>query len=286
MAATYLDVGRGTPARRARALALGVLLLAVAGPAPPADAQVLYGSIVGTVTDSSRAAVPGATVTAANTDTNLVLTSVTNERGNFTLTNVLAGPYDVKVELQGFREFVQTGVPVTASTVSRVDVTLEIGTLAETVTVASGAALLQTDRADVHTELRSKEITDVPLPAYRNYQSLMNLVPGATPATVQNDLTDTPARSLRSFVNGQNPNSNATTTDGATNVNPWLPHHVMYVSPAETIDTVNVSTGSFTAEQGMAGGAAITVVTKSGTNQLSGSAFEFFNNEGLSARSF
>ncbi|MPZ19872.1 MAG: hypothetical protein GEV06_18450 [Luteitalea sp.] len=214
--------------RRARRLSLGVVLLATTRPAAPLDAQVLYGTIVGTVTDSSRAAVPGATVTATNTETNLVLTSVTNERGNFTIANALAGPYDLQVELQGFREFIQTGVPVTAGTVSRVDVTLEIGTLAETVTVASSAALLQTDRADVHTELRSKEITDVPLPAYRNYQSLMNLVPGATPATVQNDLTDTPARSLRTFVNGQHPNNNATTTDGATNVNPWLPHHVMF----------------------------------------------------------
>jgi hypothetical protein len=154
------------------------------------------------------------------------------------------------------------------------------------VTVASPVQLLQTDKADVHTELKAKEITNLPLPAYRNYQSLLNLVPGATPAMLQNSLTDSPGRSLRTFVNGQNPNTNMTKSDGATNVNLWLPHHTMYVAPAETIESVNVATDNFDAEQGMAGGAAITLVTKSGTNSLKGSAFEFFNGDSLNARKF
>ncbi|MGH9161460.1 MAG: hypothetical protein ACRD2X_15955, partial [Vicinamibacteraceae bacterium] len=145
---------------------------------------------------------------------------------------------------------------------------------------------LQTDKADVHTELKSKEITSLPLPQYRNYQSLINLVPGATPAVFQNAETDTPARSLRTFVNGQNPNANATRTDGATNLNIGLPHHVMYVSPAETIDTVNVATNNFDAEQGQAGGAAVTVITKSGTNEFRGSAFELYNGDELNARAY
>jgi len=177
-------------------------------------------------------------------------------------------------------------VPVSAGTISRVDVSLEVGQLSETVTVASPVQLLQTDKADVHTELKAKEITNLPLPAYRNYQSLLNLVPGATPAMTQNSLTDTPGRSLRTFVNGQNPNTNMTKSDGATNVNLWLPHHTMYVAPAETIESVNVSTDNFDAEQGMAGGAAITLITKSGTNNLRGSAFEFFNGDSLNARKF
>src|SRR4029453_15762813 len=87
-------------------------------------------------------------------------------------------------------------------------------------------------------------------------------------------------------VNGQNRNNNGTRTDGATNLNIWLPHHNVYVSPAETIDTVNISTNNFDAEQGMAGGAAITVVTKSGTNEFKGSVFEFFNSEKLNASPF
>ena len=108
-------------------------------------------------------------------------------------------------------------------------------------------------------------------------------MPGATPGVFQNAETDTPARSLSTNVNGQNRNNNGTRTDGATNLNIWLPHHNVYVSPAETIDTVNISTNNFDAEQGMAGGAAITVITKSGTNQFKGSAFEFYNSDKLNA---
>ena len=157
--------------------------------------------------------------------------------------------------------------------------TLELGQLTETVTVESASSLLQTDKADVSTELKSKEIAALPLNQFRNYQALVNLVPGTVPMRFQNAETDTPARSLAANVNGQAINSNATRTDGATNVNIWLPSHNMYVSPAETVDTVNISTSNFDAEQGMAGGAAITVVTKSGTNQFRGSAFGFHNND-------
>ena len=111
----------------------------------------------------------------------------------------------------------------------------------------------------------------------------MNLVPGATPAQFQNAEIDTPGRSLRTWVNGTQPNSNATRIDGAVSVNIWLPHHVGYVQPAETIETVNVSTNSFDAEYGMAGGAASTVITKSGTNDVRGSAFWFGNHDELNA---
>jgi hypothetical protein len=97
---------------------------------------------------------------------------------------------------------------------------------------------------------------------------------------------DTPGRALSTNVNGMDRNTNGTKTDGATNVNIWLPHHTMYVSPAETIDTVNVSTSNFDAEQGNAGGAAITVITKSGTNTLHGSAFAFYNNQSMNAKAY
>jgi Carboxypeptidase regulatory-like domain/TonB dependent receptor-like, beta-barrel len=273
------------PLKLLRLLAAGLAAVALTAPGP-ANGQVLYGSLVGTVVDSSGATVPGATITATNKETGLVLETTSNETGNYSIPNVQQGTYDVKAALTGFKEFVRPNVPVTIGTVSRVDVTLNVGDLTESVTVASESSLLQTDRADVHTELRSDEITALPTNQFRNYQALVNLVPGATPARFQNAETDTPARSLTTNVNGQNRNANATRTDGATNVNIWLPHHTMYVSPAETIDTVNISTNNFDAEQGMAGGAAITVVTKSGTNFFKGSAFEFFNNESLNARPY
>ena len=251
-----------------------------------AGAQVLYGSVVGNVTDSQGASIPGATVTITNKETNLTRDTTSDNDGTYSIINVLAGSYDLKVALQGFREFVRTGVPVVVGNISRVEVRLEVGTLSETVTVASAVQLLQTDKADVHTELKGSEITALPLNQFRNYQSLVNLVPGASPGRLQNAETDTPSRSLATNVNGQAINSNATRTDGATNVNIWLPSHNMNISPAETIDTVNISTNNFDAEQGMAGGAAITVVTKSGTNEFKGSAFEFFNSDKLNASPF
>jgi hypothetical protein len=252
----------------------------------PAAAQILYGSIVGVIKDSQGAVVPGAGVIITNRETNLTRETTTNEEGAFSLVNVLPGPYDVKVSLTGFREAIRTNVPVTIGQISRVDMTLDIGNLAETVTVASAAELLQTDKADVSTELKSNEITAIPLNRFRNYQALINLVPGTTPMAFGNAETDTPARSLATNVNGQANTNNSTRTDGATNLNIWLPNHNMYISPAETIDTVNISTSTFDAEQGMAGGAAITVITKSGTNQFKGSAFEFFMNDKMNASPF
>jgi hypothetical protein len=251
-----------------------------------AYAQTLYGSIVGNVRDTSGAAVPGATISIRDKSTGLERTSVSNETGSYSFTNVLQGTYDVKVSLQGFKEFQQTDVPVTIGQISRVDVSLELGALTETITVASDAQLLQTDKATVSTEIKSKELVSLPLNQFRNYQALINLVPGASPATFQNAETDTPSRSLATWVNGQSSYTNSTRTDGATNVNIWLPNHQMYVSPAETIETVNISTNSFDAEQGMAGGAAITVITKSGTNEFRGSAFEFYNSEKLNANTY
>ncbi len=270
---------------RGRLFVLLALLSLVLAP-NIARAQVLYGSVVGAVKDAQGAAIPAATVVITNKETNSTRETVTGSEGEYTLANVLPGHYDVKVTLTGFREFVQTDVPVSAGQLSRVDVKLEIGALTETVTVASDAQLLQTDKSDLHTELKSQEITNLPLNQYRNYQALINLVPGATPATFQNAQTDTPGRSLRTNINGADGQNNNTRIDGASSVNIWLPHHAGYVAPAETIETVNVSTNNFDAAQGMAGGASITVVTKSGTNTVKGSAFYFRNQDELNATGF
>ena len=251
-----------------------------------ADAQALYGSIVGNVTDAQGATVPGVTLTATNTGTALEVEAVTDGDGAYTFRNLLPGTYDVKAGLTGFREHKETGITVAAGNPVRINIALEVGSLTETVQVAADTTLLQTDKADLSTQLNSKEITDLPLNQYRNYQALINLVPGATPAQFQNAEIDSPGRSLRTWVNGTQPNSNATRIDGAVSVNLWLPHHVGYVQPAETIETVNVSTNSFDAEYGMAGGAATTVITKSGTNNVRGSAFWFGNTDELNANTY
>ena len=252
----------------------------------PAAAQPLYGSVVGNVKDAQGGIVPGGTVTLVNTGTNLKRETTTDAQGAFNFVNVLAGKYDVRVALQGFREAVRSGVPVSNGEISRVDISLEIGAMSETVTVKSEAELLQTDKADVKTDLKADEIVNLPLNQFRNYQALVVLVPGALPPMFQNAETDTPQRSLSMTVNGQSGNANPTRTDGAMNVFVTMPHHTAYVAPAETIETVSITTGSMDAETGMAAGAAITVTTKSGTNTFKGSAFEFFTNEKLHARPY
>ena len=269
-----------------RRLLVCAALSAISLLAAPVHAQVLYGSIVGNVNDPQGSFVPGVTITATNTGTGAKAETVTDENGAYTLRNLLPGVYDVSATLTGFREHQEKAVNVTAGNPVRVNVTLAIGALSEVVQVTSEKTLLQTDKADLHTELSSQEITNLPLNVYRNYQALMNLVPGATPFQEQNATIDTPGRSLRTWVNGTQPNSNATRIDGAVSVNIWLPHHVGYIQPAETIDTVNIATNNFDAEYGMAAGAASTVITKSGTNDLRGSAFFFRNQDEFNANSF
>lgn len=266
-------------------LLTAALVVAALNPAP-ASAQALYGSITGVVTDAQKAALPGVAVTATNTGTGLKAEVVTDGEGNYTFRNLLPGAYDVSAELQGFKTLVKSGFPVTAGQVIRVDLSLEIGILAETVNVVAETTLLQTEKADLNTQIESTAITNLPLNQFRNYQTLLNLVPGATPTQFQNAEIDTPARSLRTWVNGVQPNANTTRVDGAVSVNVWLPHHAMYVQSAESIDTVNVATNNFDADTGMAAGAAQSVITKSGTNQLRGSAFLFMNKDRFNTNTF
>jgi hypothetical protein len=249
-----------------------------------AAAQAIYGTVTGQVEDDSGAAVPGATVQLLNEDTGLKLDGVSDENGTYTIRNVTAGPYTLRASLQGFKEYVQTGIPVTPSGIIRVNAKLEVGALTESVTVTTEAALLKTDKADVSVDLRPEDVVNLPLNQYRNYQALMNLVPGATPPALQNAQTDTPGRALTTNVNGTARNTNTTRIDGAASINVWLPHHAGYIAPAETIENVNISTNSFDASQGMTGGAAMSVATKSGTNQLRGSAFYFRNQDEFNAR--
>jgi hypothetical protein len=276
-----------TGARRCGSMMACLLAVAlVAIGARAAGAQALYGSIVGNVTDTQGATTPGVTLTATNTGTGLKLETVTDGDGAYTFRNLPPGTYDLSAALTGFREYRQTAIPVSAGNPVRVNVALEVGAMTETVEVTSNATLLQTDKADLSTQLTSKEITDLPLNQYRNYQALINLVPGATPAQFQNAEIDTPGRALATTINGTARSNNAFRIDGAVSVNVWLPHHVGYVQSAETIEMVNVSTNNFDADQGMAGGAAVTVLTKSGTNELRGSTFFFRNEDEFNANTF
>src|SRR5713226_1342645 len=253
---------------------------------PVLNAQVLYGSVTGTVSDQSGAGVPKAHVTATNRATSVVREADADENGHYTITDLAPGNYDLKVTASGFKPLTQTNLMVAADTVANVDVNLQVGAMSEQVTVEASVVNLQTEKSDVHTELSEKAILNMPLNQYRNFQTLINLVPGATPGVFQNAIADTPERALSTNINGTNRNNNNTRVDGAADVFVWLPHHAVYIPPAETVQEVNIPTNNFDPEQGMTGGAAITVITKSGTNQYHGVGFEYFQNQALRARQF
>ena len=271
----------------AKSMGLMLALLFAVGLMPGfASGQVLYGSLVGNVADQNSAVISGATVTITNKGTGQVREATTNSDGEFTITNVLSGAYDIKVTKQGFTSFTKTDQAISANNITRVDVQLKIGSVSDVVSVAADATVLQTESATVKSEVSSKEIQAIPLAAYRNYQSIINLVPGTTTGRFQNAQTDTPEMSLTTNVNGTARNNNNTRLDGATSVNIWLPHHTAYVPPSESIAEVNVSTNNFDAEQGLAGGAAIQVISKSGTNQFHGSAFAYHDNHKFRAKNY
>src|SRR2546425_5033760 len=264
---------------------LGCLLAATAI-LQPVEAQVLYGSLVGNVKDPSQAAVPGATVTITNQLTNASRETITTDEGVYSFATVQTGTYTLKVSLPGFKEFKQTDVQVTLNNVTRVDVTLQVGEVAESVTVSAQTATLQTDRAEVKAELPSKVLEDLPVPLGRNYQALFKTVPGFNLPENAHSIPSNPSRALRFNVNGASASSNNIRVDGVTGTNVWLPHMTSYIPSLEAIETVNIVTNSFDAEQGLAGGAAVNVQIKSGTNELHGSAFEYHSDNALKARNF
>ena len=267
-------------------LSIFVLGFALLGFVERTDAQVLFGTVSGTVTDQSGAGVPKAHITLVNKSTNVQKEADVDESGHYTITDVPPGTYDLKVTASGFKPLTQTNLTVAANTVMNGDAKLQVGGVSEQVTVEASIVTLQTEKTDVHTELTSKAILEIPLNQYRNYQTLINLVPGATPGKFQNAIADTPERALTTNINGTNRNNNNTRVDGAADVFVWLPHHTVYVPPAETIQEVNISTNNFDPEQGMTGGAAITVITKSGSNQFHGVLFEYHEDQSLRARQF
>ena len=124
------------------------------------------------------------------------------------------------------------------------------------------------------------------MPIGRNYQQLFKVIPGFTPPADAHSIPSNPSRALVFNVNGASRSSNNTRIDGVSTTNIWLPHVAAYVPALESLETVNVVTNSFDAEQGLAGGSAINVQIKSGTNQFKGSAFEYYTNEKMRANNF
>ncbi len=269
----------------AATLVLPLLLLSLSA---PAIAQTLYGSLTGNVTDSTGSAVPNAKVEAANVATGIVKQTQTDDRGSYLMADLQPGAYRVTIVSSAFAKFTQEGVVVESNTVRRLDTTLSISQVNESVTVAAGAVTLQTDRADVNNVIRANQIATLPLinSQGRNFQVLYKVLPGFTPPVEAHSDSGNPQRSMVTQANGMPQSSNNTKLDGATISHPWLPRIVAYLPPVEAVEAVNVVSNSFDAEQGMAGGAAMNVTIKSGTNAFHGASWEFLTNSALKARNY
>lgn len=252
----------------------------------PLTAQVLYGALLGRVADASGAVLPGAKISVTNKLTGQQRETVADESGAFAFRDLQVGTYDIQITQAGFKTYTKSGVGVGLNSTVREDVQMEVGGTSETVTITAAAPILQTDRADVSNQLDKAQITNLPIGAGRNFQQLYKLIPGASaPADAHSDAGN-PQRALVTNFNGASYSNNNTRLDGATVSYPWLPHIVAYVPPQDAVETVNVVTNSFDAEQGMAGGAAVNVQIKSGTNQFHGSLHEFHTNSRMRARNF
>jgi hypothetical protein len=264
----------------------GAVLLALLAIPRPAQPQVLYGSLTGTITDASQAAVPGATVQALNLGTGVTKRTTSNERGIYLFSDLQPGVYRVTVSATSFSKVVQEGVTIDANRVRRFDATLQVAQVTESVLVSAPLAVLQADRGDLNTQLEAAQLANLPMTssAGRNFQALYKLVPGFSMVTegVSSD-GGNPQRSMTGNVNGGSMQNNLTRIDGAANTYMWLPFNTAYVPPAESIESVSIVTNSYDAEQGNSNGAVVSVVTKSGTNEFHGSAFGYHTDNALKA---
>ena len=258
-------------------LYLGLVISAISMVPPSLHAQVVQGALTGVVTDSSGAVLTGASVTVKSPETGFTREAKTNQQGIFNFNDLQPGIYTVTVSAEGFANFKQNSTPIQANNTARVNASMRTATTAQEVTVTDAPPVLQTDRAETNYNLSEQQLEELPATSTtgRNYQSLYKLVPGATPPAEQNSQAANPQRSQAVNINGQSAGANSTRIDGALDQHPYLPINVAYVPPEDAIQTVNVVTSAFNAEQGIAGGAAVNVILKSGTNAFHGSVFEY-----------
>ena len=265
------------------ALCLGFIL------APNARAQVVYGSITGNVQDQSGAVIPNATVVVTNQATSETRSTTTNTSGEYRVVDLAPGAYTISIKASSaFAAFLEKNVPIEVTRESRVDATLPAASVTTSVTVDTAPPMLETDSAEVNHEISKEQISQLPITSSqgRNFQTLYTLIPGASAVQEQNSIGGNPARALSVNVNGVSYNTNTTRIDGAVNDYGWLPYLLAYLPPADAIESVNVVTNSFNAEQGVAGGASIAITLKGGTNQYHGSAWEYYQDADINARTY
>src|SRR5215471_15718523 len=272
-------------AKHPQNLAMTFVLAASLGPVAAiylVHGQSVTGTLLGTVTDSNKAVVAGATVTITEVHTTIKRSATTNEDGNYAFNNLAMGTYSIEVEHAGFKKILKSGVDVVVNSTTRTDLQLEPGTVSESVTVSAVETPLQTDRADISRIIDSKQVSNLPLGFNRNFQGLVFTVPGSTRPTRPHSQFFNSQDSMESKVNGNSRLSNNFQIEGIDD-NEKTGLLQVLIPSADAIESVSVSTSNFDAELGRAGGAVSTVTLKSGTNAIHGSVFIFGNNDNLQA---
>ena len=263
-----------------------VAALLTFGAAGTAAAQVTTGTLVGTVRDQNGI-VPGANVTVREVNRGTSNTYVTDETGSYTAPFLSPGTYVVEVNVPGFRKWVREDVVLQVNQRARVDVTLEIGGIEETTNVTAGAPLLRTDSSEVGTVIDERAIKELPLNG-RNFATLVYLTPGITPGQAGENLSGASTFNPRGASNfnalGHQANANAWLIDGIDN-NEYTFNTLIIAPSVEQVREFKVLSGVFSAEFGRGAG-VVSVATKSGSNMLHGTVFEYLRDDAFDARNF
>ncbi len=239
---------------------------------PSALGQAVYGTILGTVTDPSGAAVTGAKVTVTSQTKNVSTDALTNESGNYAVTHLIPDVYIVRIEGTGFKKLEYKNVQVSADTGTKIDGQFQVGSASEQVEVTAQAPQLQTDREDVSVEFNSKQLAELPI-FNRNFQSLELLTPGTQVIEGwSHAATENPQGSKQIYVNGQHFSGTGYELDGTDNQDAIL--GIIIVNPSlDSVTETKMTTQNYDAEFGKAIAGILTAQTKSGSNDLHGSGY-------------
>jgi hypothetical protein len=248
----------------------------------PVIAQGLFGTISGTVADSSGAVVPGATVKVINAGTGVVTKLATNSEGVYSAGSLNPGLYDVQAELTGFKTAVVKGVTLEVNANAKVDLTIQVGAASETVSVSAESTFLQTQQSNVSQAVTAQQLQDLPVQSAAG-RSVWNLVPLAAGVTQQIGGGGYALDNMR--INGGRPRMDDYLVDG-TSVEAVVFGGPVVLPSVDSIQELNVQTNAFSAEYGKVSGGVISAVTKTGTNQIHGTAYEYLKNDVLNARNF
>src|SRR3954447_8916714 len=241
------------------------------------NAQQIFGRIFGTVTDATGGALSNAKVTITDQNKGTQFAATANESGNYEKGQLVPGTYSVAVEAPGFSKQQFKDITVQVENAARVDTTLQAGNVSETVEVTAAAPTLQADRADVQTTFSSKQLIDLPSLG-RNAQSYELLTPGTSRmATFAHATSEDPQGSAQIVVNGQHFSSTGYQLDGTENQDPIL-GIVVINSNIDSLNEQKIASQDYDAEFGYAAAGILNASTKSGTNDLHGSAFDYFRN--------